>query len=378
MHKHSSLLSLLYIVLPTLSAGAACIELLVSGHIVVATLMTLVALLLWIVVALLLFHQAGILVAHMKPMQEDNGQPQATTPGGDERLSLAIQAAHDSVWNWNMLCNEGIQQRQAEERAVLLARIDELVIELEHSHKQLGKANRLREQFLQNVRHELRTPLHAVISFAETLQEQATGVFNEEQFIWLQSIEENGRHLLKLINTMIDLASIEAGQMVLNKGLISPGSICRDSLRRVEALARQKHVTLALKLDDERALMEADGPRLQQILEHLLYNAVQVTSPGGMVELHVVASPQSEVVQFTVSDTGIGIAREDMDLLFQPFVQLDGGRNRPFDGLGLGLKLALGLTELHGGSIHVESVVGHGSQFIVTLPAGRPDDLSPG
>jgi signal transduction histidine kinase len=188
-----------------------------------------------------------------------------------------------------------------------------------------------------------------------------------------------------LINDILDLAKIEAGKAELDRNSVNVAAVCKSSLRLIQPTALQKRINVTATIDDAVTTIQADTRRLKQILVNLLANAVKFTPDGGAIGLEVLGDPVQQVVRFTIWDTGIGIAPEDRARLFQPFVQLDSRLVRENTGTGLGLALVYRMTEMHGGSVSVESAVGYGSRFTVTLPwhylaevgqPGVPDQLS--
>jgi PAS domain S-box-containing protein len=262
-----------------------------------------------------------------------------------------------------------------EERSQLAQKVDERTSELARANAELAKAARLKDDFLANVSHELRTPLTAILGLAEALLGEAQGPLTPKQHKALQTIEASGQHLLSLINELLDLARIEAGHMTIDiKEGVSIDAVCEGSLRFIKQIAQKKGVTLSCTTDRSGASLECDERRLKQVLINLLGNAVKFTPPGGAVGIEVVGDPSENVTRFTVWDTGIGIRKEDMSRLFQPFVQIDGSRTRPHGGTGLGLALSRRIVELHGGQVLAGSEPGKGSRFTVVLPwkIGRP------
>ncbi|NTV62366.1 MAG: PAS domain S-box protein [Oscillochloris sp.] len=239
---------------------------------------------------------------------------------------------------------------------------------LREANAQLAHAARMKDAFLANMSHELRTPLNAILGRTELLQEQYYGPLSEAQRRSLLSIEESGRHLLVLINDILDLSKIEAGRLDLAIEEIVIAEMCQASLLFVKELAIKKSLALSLQLNNPLAYMQADPRRIKQMLINLLSNAVKFTPDGGRVCLEVRVESAANLVHFTVQDTGIGIASEDLPRLFQPFSQLDSTRSHQHEGSGLGLALVRRLSELHGGYVSIESVLGVGSQFTITLP----------
>jgi PAS domain S-box-containing protein len=246
-------------------------------------------------------------------------------------------------------------------------RTEELVqtnIELEH-------ANRAKDEFLATMSHELRTPLNSILGLSETLLEQRSGSVNAKQKEFIQTIETSGHHLLELINDVLDLSKIEAGKLDFYPQIVDVDALCKSSLAFVKEQALRKSIDIFLKKDSAGIQIYADPRRLKQILVNLLTNAVKFTLEHGQVKLQVHTNVEDDLVQFSVADNGIGIALEDLQRLFQPFVQVDSSLNRQFEGTGLGLCLVQKLTDLHGGSVQVESEGGVGSRFTINIPWGK-------
>jgi signal transduction histidine kinase/ActR/RegA family two-component response regulator len=239
---------------------------------------------------------------------------------------------------------------------------------LHQANAELARAVRTKDEFLATMSHELRTPLNAILSFSETLQEQIYGPLNPDQHEALRRIETGGRHLLTLINDILDLAKVEAGRLELYAEWVEVKVICQISLMFVREQAVKKGLSLDTQLNDQHAMIEVDVKRLKQILVNLLANAVKFTPEGGAVTLKVTLDAEAGVARFAVTDTGIGIAPADLGQLFQPFSQLDAALNREREGTGLGLMLVRRLADLHGGSVTVASELGKGSCFTVALP----------
>lgn len=233
---------------------------------------------------------------------------------------------------------------------------------------ELSRVMRSKDDFLSAMSHELRTPLNAVLGLSESLAEGVYGEMNAKQAQSINTIAESGRHLLSLINDLLDIAKIGAGKMELDLKKANVEDMCQASLRLVLEQAQKKNLKLTLAMDNKSVMLFSDERRLKQILVNLLSNAVKFTPDGGSVTLETKCDVESESLVFSVRDTGIGIATEDLKRLFSPFTQLDSKLSRLYAGTGLGLTLVLKLVELHGGSVSVESEIGKGSCFTVRIP----------
>jgi len=219
--------------------------------------------------------------------------------------------------------------------------------------------------------HELRTPLNSILGLAESLLEQRHDPITDYQQRSLEIIEASGRHLLELINDILDLSKIEAGKFDYYPQLVELESLCKSSIAFVKNQAVKKSITITYTNETSIANIAADPRRLKQILVNLLTNAVKFTSENGHVTLDVHVDEEQELVEFSITDNGIGIAPQDLKHLFRPFVQVDSKLNRQYEGTGLGLALVQKLTNMHGGSVNVESQVGAGSRFTIRLPSNR-------
>ena len=245
--------------------------------------------------------------------------------------------------------------------------------EIADKGRELEAASRHKSEFLANMSHELRTPLNAILGFSEVLAERMFGEVNEKQAEYLQDILSSGRHLLSLINDILDLSKVEAGRLELELGRFHLPTALDNALTLVRERATRHGITLTQTVDEGVGDIVADERKVKQILLNLLSNAVKFTPEGGRVGLTATAA--DGVITIAVSDTGIGIAPEDQAAIFEEFRQVGRDDARTQEGTGLGLTLAKKFVELHGGRIWVQSQVGQGSTFSFTLPV-RLDDRS--
>jgi len=247
----------------------------------------------------------------------------------------------------------------------------ELQREMAHTAKlQAEEANRSKSDFLANMSHELRTPLTSVIGFSEVLQDEIYGDLNEKQRQYVDNILFSGKHLLSLINDILDLSKVEAGKMVLELSSVNLRNLITGSLTMLQekALKHNLHLDFDLPAGDDVELI-ADARKLKQIMYNLLSNAVKFTPDGGRV-LVCVRRVQNvrDFIEISVEDNGIGIKAENIPKLFKEFTQLDSPYTKDYQGTGLGLALCKRLVELHGGQVGVESEFAKGSRFFFTLP----------
>ena len=253
-----------------------------------------------------------------------------------------------------------------DELGALAANLNRMSEELGRLYQQLEAASRHKSEFLANMSHELRTPLNAIIGFSEVLLERMFGELNPKQEEYLQDIMTSGRHLLSLINDILDLSKIEAGRMELEPSAFDLPAALEGCLTLVRERATRDGITLGLTVDEHLGQIVADERKVRQVVLNLLSNAVKFTPQGGRVAINAVRADGA--TEISVSDTGIGIAAQDQELIFEEFRQAGGDYTRKREGTGLGLALARKFVELHGGRIWVKSEMGKGSTFTFALP----------
>jgi PAS domain S-box-containing protein len=265
---------------------------------------------------------------------------------------------------------------------------------LRQTNAELEEASRMKSEFLANMSHELRTPLNAIIGFSELLKDGLVGSLTDKQRGFIGDIFNSGSHLLSLINDILDLSKVEAGKMELDLEPVAVADLFANSLSIIREEAAERHVRLDLDAGSLLGTIQVDVRKVKQILYNLLSNAVKFSDDGGNVVLHAARVPRSAVGQpssvwpshgfvaparppeeflmISVRDNGIGISEKGLRQLFQPFVQVDSGLARRFEGTGLGLAMVKRLAELHGGAVAMESSEGEGSVFSVWLPMRAP------
>jgi signal transduction histidine kinase len=240
--------------------------------------------------------------------------------------------------------------------------------ELVEKTKEAEGASRLKSEFLANMSHELRTPLNVITGFSELMLDEVPGPVNNKQKQCLDDILDSGKHLLGLINELLDLSKIESGKMALNLKSIALTAVIASSYNTIMAILTPKKQSLDVdvKIAEGLPRVYADELRIRQVLLNLISNSAKFTPDGGKLKVEVVQ--KGDWCQVSVIDNGIGIKKEDQKRIFEPFCQLDNPLTKPKSGTGLGLAIAKQIIEKHGGRIWVESEYEKGSRFIFTLP----------
>jgi signal transduction histidine kinase/ActR/RegA family two-component response regulator len=288
------------------------------------------------------------------------------------QLAIAIKQA-----NLVEQLQQELRDRQQAQQ-LLTERNQQLVF----TNAELDRATRLKDEFLASMSHELRTPLNAILGMTEGLQEEVFGEINQSQSKAIQTIERSGSHLLELINDILDVAKIESGQIKLDRTPTAIAHLCQSCLAFIKQQALAKRIQLEIKLQPHLPELLVDERRIRQVLLNLLSNAVKFTPERGKITIEVRQEQQisptipsqdltlgmHKFIQIAVIDTGIGIAPDDINKLFQPFIQIDSTLNRQYQGTGLGLALVKSLVEIHGGKVELTSEVGVGSCFTIYLP----------
>ena len=306
----------------------------------------------------------GLLIAHQcfHPRQWQENEVNFLRQIG-EHLAVAIYQAqlYAEVQNQKDTFEKRVIERTKELRDTLLAS---------------QSASRLRSEFIDNISHELRTPLTCVIGLSGTLlhwfnQEKSLPI--EKQQLYLKMIQDSGKKLMELINGIIELSQLESGKSALNFQMFSVLNLAQNVLKELEPIASNKDVNLKLdfQINSDKNKLYADRDRIQQILFHLLGNALKFTPEKGIVILRI--WEENNQIVFQVEDTGVGIAKEQFPFLFEAFKQVENTRQRTYEGSGLGLALTKQLVELHNGRIQVESIKGKGSAFTIFIPIQNPD-----
>ena len=292
-----------------------------------------------------------------------------TDDGG--RVSIGTEVTAIRTREYQLQTNQDALQKTISVLKKSQVRIVELAENYEQEKIRAEEANQSKSEFLANMSHELRTPLNAINGFSDIMKKELFGPLGDPRYAeYVSDILFSGQHLLSLINDILDMSKIEAGKMNLNTEAMQMNDMISQVIRIVRGRAEENRLKLVY---DEGILpeIEADARAVKQILLNLTTNAIKFTPEGGVVTVAV--EPKSAGLIVRVSDTGIGISKEDIERLAQPFEQIDSQHSRQHEGTGLGLALSKSLVELHGGNFTIESVVGQGTTVIFTLPNRPPE-----
>jgi PAS domain S-box-containing protein len=254
--------------------------------------------------------------------------------------------------------------------------LEEKELALKRSMEEAEAANRAKSEFLANMSHEIRTPMNAILGFTDVLRRRPIAA-GEEESRYLEIIHTSGKHLLELINDLLDLSKVESGRLEVERIPCAPHEILRSTLETLDVKAREKGITLELEIDGAvPATILSDPPRIRQIVTNLVGNAIRFTESGGVrvVERRVTTGSEPKLA-IDVIDSGVGVPKEKLDAIFEAFVQADASITRRFGGTGLGLAISRKLARKLGGDITVTSRVGEGSCFAVTLATGSPENV---
>jgi len=243
---------------------------------------------------------------------------------------------------------------------------------LESQNAEILRATQLKSEFLANMSHELRTPLNSITGFSEVLIDEVPGPVNEAQREYLQEILQGSRHLLHLINDVLDLAKVESGKMTFRPEVVDLEQSIRETIQMLGLMAQQKQIEIASAIDAHGRYAFLDAARFKQVLFNYLSNALKFTPPKGHITVRVLAEAE-RFFRLEVQDTGIGISESDQQHLFQEFHQLDTSVAKQFQGAGLGLALTKRIVEAQGGRVGLESTLGVGSTFFALLPRGKAE-----
>ncbi len=292
--------------------------------------------------------------------QDEVGELSASFNG----MILALRKTRQALEHWNRELEHKVEVRTKQ-----VTRTNE---KLEEINAELERVNLHKSQFLANMSHELRTPLNAIIGFSEILQDQVFGELSERQQRYVSNIVQSGRHLLDLVNDVLDLSKVEAGKMDLNWEDFSARQTVGEVIVQLGTLAARKELSISATYEPEFDIISADRGRFRQVLYNLISNAIKFTPPGGRIQVNGRIEPGLEkgtqMALLEVKDSGIGISPENLECIFETFRQVDNTYSRQYQGTGLGLALTRKLVEMHGGKIWAASVPENGSTFSFTIP----------
>ncbi|MFC1739373.1 sensor histidine kinase [Planctomycetota bacterium] len=328
----------------------------------------------WIIVAFLIAG-AGAIVAFyiitqrviLSPIRQLRALVNNVAEGNlDIRSSIKTRDEYEKLANAFNHMLDNLQATQQKLRDANI-KLDAKIAELSERNIELFKANKLKSEFLANISHEFRTPMNAILGFAQILSEKPQLLKKEKGIRYAENIVTSGRRLLNMINDLLALAKTEAGKMKLHIEKISVLQLCNTVVASFSALTKDKKIKVKLKVDDNIPELTTDAGKVQQILYNFLSNAVNFTPKRGRIEINAVM-PEDKTVRLAVTDTGCGIAEEDKESIFEKFRQLDGSITRQSTGSGLGLAICRELAAMLAGQLGMESKLGEGSTFWLDIP----------
>jgi len=309
-----------------------------------------------------------------------------------ELLEKRSREQKQTAWDahWRLLCGailslimarlawthliQAVRSREAAQAALQTstAELREKTELLENQNAEIMRATQLKSEFLANMSHELRTPLNSITGFSEVLIDGVPGPLNDAQREYMDEILQGARHLLHLINDVLDLAKVESGKMTFRPEVVDLEQSIRETVQMLALMAEQKQIRVVSDVDPDGRFAFLDAARFKQVLFNYLSNALKFTLPKGRITVRVIAEAD-RFFRLEVEDTGIGISETDLQHLFQEFHQLDAGVAKQFQGAGLGLALTKRIVEAQGGRVGVRSEVGVGSTFFALLPRGKAE-----
>jgi signal transduction histidine kinase/DNA-binding response OmpR family regulator/HAMP domain-containing protein/CHASE3 domain sensor protein len=289
-----------------------------------------------------------------------------TKPFGE----LEKEIVHNSVPQLGVALTNAMNYEATRSLSVEIAKRND---ELSTKNKEIEKAYKVKSDFLSSMSHELRTPLNSIIGFSSVLLGPSGDPLTDDQRMALEKVLKNGRHLLQLINDILDISKLESGRMTLSVETEEIGTILSNCILLVEPLVQSKRLTLTQDIQPNLPALSTDIVKVRQIIVNLLSNASKFTEKGG-ISIKV-AQGENGIISFAVKDSGIGIAQKDFERVFEEFQQVDTSSTRKYKGTGLGLPIARKLARMLGGDLTVDSVLGKGSTFMLTIPAKIPDKL---
>ncbi len=336
---------------------------LISGFLIFLLLVVLISVILYITLSRLVIQPLNHLQAGLNEMKTGHANTAIDEKPGDGEMNDLIRNFNEMAQELNQLYDH--LEEQVKDRTAELVAVNH---QLEETNERLQKENRSKSDFLTVMTHELRTPLSSIITFAEFLLENEDSRPDEENDN-LRRIHQNGKRLLETINNTLNIFRMEADEMQLSLETIEIYDIIHSLKEWSEPLLAKKQIQLTTQIEKDIPLFNADFEMLYHSIENLLSNAIKFTDEGGEIALTAAYLADAQQIAIRVTDNGIGIASEHLDSIFDKFVQMDTSASKRCNGSGLGLTLVKNWIQLHGGTVTVESTLGQGSRFTVTIPA---------